>query len=152
MAKLPFENTEVPSERSIGAAIGLLVESGFEKVGQIIAEGETQILAQYRGASFIWSPKCDLVYKAVTNQKRGRYDSVDMKNRARRMAWRLIYFEIKAATDSVKYQAASVAEVFGGRLMVQDHTGKPRFYAELITEAIEIGQMSKLPLLGYQKD
>lgn len=146
---LPFEDTEVSAIRSIGACIGLLVEAGFEKVGQVIDQQTgTSILAQYKGASFIWQAKTDLVYQALSRRKRGRYDSRLLRERAERMSWRLTYFEIKAATDSVKYQAASVAQVFGGRLAIADATGHTKFYADLITEAIEAGDMKKLPLLG----
>lgn len=129
---LPFENTTVSEARSTAEIVGLLEEIGFQEIGQISQNGKRRVIARHNGAEFHFQVDLDAVKQAFLDdlgqRTRDQYHREDWKReeidakiakKAERVAWRLISHQVKSLCDSIKLGVVSIAQAFGGHLLVK---------------------------------
>ena len=75
---------------------------------------------------------------------------VDYDAKARRIAWRVLWYQIKVACDIIKYEVQDVVEVFGGNLVYIDPKDGETTLARLIIKQAEAGEI-ELPQIEAPK-
>jgi hypothetical protein len=150
MADLPYGNTTVPVARSIGEIMGVLQEVGFTKTAQYCDNGRYVIAAERDGVQFQWEARTAAIIKVLQPKRRGRRRIVDYQGQADRIAWRILWCQIKVACDMIKYEVQDIAEVFGGNLIFEDSRKGKISLARFIVEQATSGKI-QLPRIEAPK-
>jgi hypothetical protein len=150
MADLPYGNTTVPVARSIGEIMGVLQEVGFTKTAQYCENGRYVIAAERDGIQFQWEAKTAAIVQVLQAKRRRNYGAVDYEGQARRIAWRILWYQIKVACDMIKYEVQDIAEVFGGNLIFKDPQKGKISLARFIVEQTTSGKI-QLPRIEAPK-
>lgn len=137
---LPFQDTTVNADTSIGNIMSLLAEAKFTKTMHY-REGDRVVIAAERdGAMFQFEAHVDRVLARLKSYRsRYRANSREaLERKARNIAWRIVYNQIKNACDIIRYDVGDVAEVFGGYLqMNHPKRGRLSLAEFIISEAAE---------------
>lgn len=145
---LPFMDSEVPADRSQSQILNSLKDLGFERIASLVDNGEYLILAQYKGASFRFSVDVQEIMKALQPARMTRgYNETKAKAKAERIGWRLMAQQVKASCDLIKYKVNTMAQAFGGNLLVYDKTGAGTSLADIIVADVEAGKRPGVHLL-----
>jgi len=150
MGNLPYGNTTVPATKSIGDIMGLLQTVGFNKTAQFYSDGRHIVLAEHDGIQFRWEAKTGAIIQALQPQRRRTRRTIDYKDQALRIAWRVLWHQIKVACDIIRYEVQDVAEVFGGNLIYNDPKHGEISLAQYITNEAASGKI-QLPQIEAPK-
>ena len=149
MTALPYGNTTIPATKSIGNIMELLQDVGFDKTAQLFDNGRHIVMGQYGGIQYRWEARIDGI-RQVIQPKRWTNKVVDYDAKARRIAWRVLWYQIKVACDIIKYEVQDVVEVFGGNLVYIDPKDGETTLARLIIKQAEAGEI-ELPQIEAPK-
>lgn len=136
MSYMPFHTTAVAPEKTMLQIKKLLYEIGFTKLAEISKKnGDTALVAEIAGedsiATFKFEVHLDIV---MDNLSINGYEKRRLQ--AARIAWRIVFNQIKGVHDAVKWGIQSITEAFGGNMLLPDaETGRPRKVADLLVEA-----------------
>ncbi len=156
MTALPYSNTTIPATKSIGDIMELLQDVGFEKTAQLYDNGRHIVMGQYKGIQYRWEARIEGIHQAVLPKRytggpsRRRKTASDYEIKARRIAWRVLWHQIKVACDIIKYEVQDVSEVFGGNLVYIDPEHGETTLAKMITRQAEAGVI-QLPQIEAPK-
>lgn len=150
MATLPFENTKVPSQKSMMDIMLMLEMTGFTKTMQLNDAGRRSIHAIYHSAEFMFEVDISAVTQTlITNAPKykqreirqktatGNAFAEDIRDRSSRIGWRLMAEYVKGVCDGIKLGVISPAQAFAGNLIITDASGQRIRLAEHLTTAIE---------------
>lgn len=120
MANLPYQNTKVSMSITMAHIEAALQDIGFERIGRLTENGNSTVLASSGNASFKWQADIAAVKKAyaesfVRGPRRAMTDE-----QASRIAWRYVWFSVKAVTDAIKLGIINISDGFGGYAMLKD--------------------------------
>jgi len=149
MTALPYGNTTIPATKSIGDIMELLQSVGFDRTMQMFDNGRYVVMGQYKGIQYRWEAQTKGIRSAI-EPKRWTAKTIDYDAKARRVAWRVLWYQIKVACDILKYEVQDVTEIFGGHLVYFDQDGKETTLARMITERAKTGEF-KLPQIEAPK-
>lgn len=149
MTALPYGNTTIPATKSIGDIMELLQNIGFNKTAQFYDDGRYVVIAEYNKIQFRWEAQTKGI-RAAIEPKRWTGKTVDYEVKARRIAWRVLWHQIKVACDIIKYEVQDVSEVFGGNLVYIDPEHGETTLAKMITRQAEAGAI-QLPQIEAPK-
>ena len=149
MTALPYGNTKIPATKSIGDIMELLQAVGFDKTGQLFDNGRHVVMGQYKGVQYRWEARVEGIRRAI-EPKRWTGKTIDYDAKARRIAWRVLWHQIKVACDIIKYEVQDVVEVFGGNLVYIDPEHGETTLARLITRQAKNGDIT-LPQIEAPK-
>jgi hypothetical protein len=133
---MPFQDTKVSAEQSMGAIMGLLKDTGFQRVAQVYDNGHERIIAVYEGAEFVFEANSKKISGWLW--QRGRITGAEAERRAKNVAWRIVWNQVKNACDLIKWNVVEVAEIFGGQLAFGPDRKK---LASFIVEKIHAGEI-----------
>lgn len=136
MAKLPYETTKVPVSRTQGEIRDMLYSVGFNQIAQVTDKfGKGIIIAEYgepgKTASFKFEAHIDILNKQVSN-----------KEKSSRIAWRMVFYQVKSVCDAVKCGVVTLSEAFGGNMLLSDESGNLIKVSEFVSLGIETGTLS----------
>ena len=126
---MPYQDTTISPSKSIGQIMEMLTDVGFERVGQMSEKGRHVVLAQHGTSQFRFEANTEKIFN-VLYQRRSR-ERAELQ--ARRIAWRIIWNQVKNACDAIRYDVVEVADVFGGYLEFSTPEGRTtlgRFVAQ----------------------
>lgn len=149
MTALPYGNTTIPATKSISDIMALLQDVGFDKTAQLFDNGRHIVMGQYGGIQYRWEARIDGIQQVI-QPKRWTNRVVDYDAKARRIAWRVLWHQIKVACDIIKYEVQDVVEVFGGNLVYIDPKDGETTLARLIIKQAEAGEI-ELPQIEAPK-
>ncbi len=145
----PFQDTSISADRSIGEIVGLLKEVGFDRIAQIYDQGADAVIAVYRGTEFVFQADSKKIADVLWDRYNGHSKTrEDFEEQAKRIAWRILWNQVKNQSDVIKYEVAPVSSVFGGYLSFHDQQGKRTTLAELITSEIEAGRIEPARMIS----
>ena len=136
MKKLPYSDTKVSISSSQGKMKEMLYSVGFNQIAEFTDKlGKSIIIAEYgepgKTASFKFEVHIDILNKQVSNPEK-----------ASRIAWRMVYYQVKSVCDAVKCGVLTLPEAFGGNMLLSDGSGNQVKVSEFVTIGIETGQLS----------
>lgn len=140
MGYFPFQNTGISPNQSASHIVELLESLGFDTVGQLSRQSQKIVVATYRGAEFRFVANADEIFNAMVKEK-PRTDRQWIRDQSSRIAWRLLWNQVKNSCDVLRYKAADIAQVFGGFLVINQPDGKQIGLAQLIIDEVEAGRM-----------
>lgn len=140
MSYFPFQNTSISINKSTSDIVELLETLGFDTVAQLSQQSRKIVIATYKGAEFRFEANADEICSALMKGK-PRTDRQELKDQSYRIAWRLLWNQVKNSCDVIRYKAADIAQVFGGFLVVNQPDGGRVGLAQLIVGEIEAGRM-----------
>ncbi len=136
MERLPYSTTKVPVSRTQGEIRDMLYSVGFNQIAQVTDKsGKGIIIAEYgepgKTASFKFEAHIDILNKQVSN-----------KEKSSRIAWRMVYYQVKSVCDAVKCGVLTLSEAFGGNMLLTDNSGNPVKLSEFVMIGIETGNLT----------
>jgi|GEM_PF-5358045 len=140
MSYFPFQNTSISANQSASNIAELLESLGFDTVGQLSRQSHKIVVATYKGAEFRFEANADEIFNAMVKEK-PRTDRQWISDQSSRIAWRLLWNQVKNSCDVLRYKAADIAQVFGGYLVINQPDGKQVGLAQLIIDEVEAGRM-----------
>jgi len=140
MSYFPFENTNKSPNQSASDIVELLESLGFETVGQLSQRSRKIVVATNKDAEFRFEANADEIYRVLVDGK-PRTDKQHLREQSFRIAWRLLWNQVKNSCDVIRYQAADIAQVFGGYLVINKQDGTQIGLAQLIVSEIEAGRI-----------
>lgn len=136
---MPYQNTTISATKSASDVADLLELLGFDTIAQVTHQGKKMVVATFKGAEFRFKVDAAEITKALHSS--GRKSQQDIEEQANRVAWRMLWYQVKCSCDILKYQTASVAQVFGGFLEFRNRAGDFIGLAEYITTEVEAGRV-----------
>lgn len=142
MARLPYQGTVVDMYKTHCEIKKQLYSVGFSAVHEIAkSAGDSVLVAEYnqdgRKVGFEFRIHTDGILSQLP--KSWKYDH---KEQAAWIAWRLVFHQVKALCDSVRLEIVTIAEAFGGNLLLQDKTGEPQRLADWLTVSLHTGSLT----------
>jgi hypothetical protein len=118
---LPYQTTKIAVTRSVEQIKKLLYGVGFNSFGEELKpDGNIEIVAAIQKDN---NPKIEFYftvnYKQIPDLTNAYIDDA----RAKRIAWRCLYFQVKSLADSIKLGVISMPEAFAGNISICDKSG-----------------------------
>ncbi len=147
MPYMPFETTTKSVNDSASRVVALLEDLGFDEVGQFSKKGHKIVIAVHKGIQFRFEANADEIFEVLRSAK-PRTNQEWLRSQSYRIAWRLLWNQVKNSCDVIRYKALDIAQVFGGYL-VFDHPEHGKVgLAQLITQQVETGKLLPMSILG----
>ncbi|MBW1728879.1 MAG: hypothetical protein JRJ62_15205 [Deltaproteobacteria bacterium] len=138
MSKLPLIDTTTKVEKSISEIVGYLEKLGFDQMIQGSSKEKGRfIAAQKDGIAFHWTVNPVKVMQAIIEDKGEK-----IKVQAERVAWRVMKHKIKADCDAILYEAAEIADVFAGYLVMNTKGGQTTTFGKYLAQAQADGKLT----------
>ena len=136
MERLPYSNTKVSVSSSQGKIKNMLYSVGFNQIAEFTDKfGKSIIIAEYgepgKTASFKFEAHVDILNEQISDPKK-----------ASRVAWRMVFYQVKSVCDAVKCGVIEIPEAFGGNMLLTDTSGNPIKVSEFVSLALETGQFT----------
>jgi len=156
VSKLPLIDTTTKVEKSISEIVGYLEKLGFDQMIQGSSKEKGRfIAAQKDGIAFHWTVNPVKVMQAIIEDKgertrewikqkdrRGLELLEKIKVQAERVAWRVMKHKIKADCDAILYEAAEIADVFAGYLVMNTKGGQTTTFGKYLAQAQADGKLT----------
>lgn len=160
MKVLPFQNTKIEPEQSIGEIAKMLRQVGFDDIAQITSNGQWAVRFGHSGLFFHFQVQPEAI-KAKLLANIGSRKRQDMSwdksykekieqqlyDQALRMGWRYLREHVKAICDGIKFGAITPAQGFGGHAVLPGPDGTQITLADHLTQAAKDG---KLDSIGFK--
>lgn len=144
-SSLPMVSSDVSERRSIDAVKELLRSMGCSKIAEFEESGIVKVMAVVQGTGMVFAPNETGVYQTLKkhhNPKRN-WNEQAQRGKAGIIAWRLLYYQVKNSHDMMVYNAASIEELFAGRMLVgPEGGGQPVQLSQIVAENRKSGKMS----------
>ena len=134
--KIPYEETDVPIERSLARISGLLERVGFVDSATINENSRRRIIAKIDGITFEWAADIAGIQRAY-EKAHPRYEL--REDKAGRIAWRAIHYGVEAQIKSILCGATTIATEFGGQILLPNG----QTVASRITADYETGKLTR---------
>ena len=131
MSKLPFHDTKVPVKRTMDEVHGTLNNAKFDEIAIIYSTGKNAVMASKDGISFRFD---------VENVKSIQTKMYCDDAKAQRIAWRILYWQIKASCDLIRWGLMKPIEVFTGQVLLPVN-GVPTKLSSSLVENIINGKL-----------
>lgn len=140
--KLPFEGTTVAVSRSQALIKERLYAVGFKRIAEITDDqGESVLMAEYVSEGQAAQFKFEVSLETISGRIRAR-------DRAARMAWRSVYYQVKSVCDSVELGIISISEAFGSQLLITDKAGNKVKVADFVAVGLDSKTLVSPDLFG----
>lgn len=136
MTRLPCSDTKIPVVRTQQEIKDMLYSVGFDRIAEMTERsGKSVLVAEYgdvgKTAQFKFEVNTDIIVKHDFH--------ID---KASRIAWRMVYWQVKSVCDAVKYGVLTLSEAFGGNMLLTDQSGNNVKMSDFITNKIASGNFS----------
>ncbi len=143
---LPFETTSVSVSKSQSAVKKLLIDCGFDRTMEFNDNtGKTIIIAETVNnrnvATFQFQVNIEKILELLS-RKRRRTSEQELKEKAYRIAWRALHYQVKSIFDSIQLGIIDIAEGFGANLLLPTKTGTPQRMSDYIKEKLLTGKLT----------
>ena len=128
MSKLPFQTTKVPVKKTIDDIHEALTNAEFDEIAIILSTGKNAVMASKDGISFRFE-----VDNVESIQTKMYCDDA----KAQRIAWRILYWQIKASCDLIRWGLMKPIEVFTGQVLLPVNGVPTKLSSSLVKNIID---------------